>query len=190
MFTIYPQIANRLRGKVAALRTIDYDYGQLSSPEQAAPLDYPACLVSIESVKWAENSQKVQKGSLVIAVTVAIQPTIFNTGQTSPYLCRYPAMMQPVNDVFTALTGYKGGDIIAGIDDKGDELEIKGAQFTGLTRSDTQRMKRYDEIQAFTHIFNCDMTESSAKKLYVLNPVPPELRLSTNNSIIVFPGKL
>lgn len=70
MFTIYPQIANRLRSIVTDLGTIDYDYGQLASPEQAAPMDYPAVLVSIESAKWAETGQKVQKGSLVIAVTV------------------------------------------------------------------------------------------------------------------------
>lgn len=176
MFTIYPQIANRLRSKVTALHTIDFDYGQLSNPEKAAPINYPACLISIESAKWTDNGQKQQKGNIVIAVTVAIRPTVFNTEQTSPELHLYPAMMQPVNDVFTALTGYKGGDVITGVDAEGNVVEIQGAPFTGLTRSDTQRMKRYDEIQSFTHIFRCDMTDSSAKPVFVKQPTPPDIK--------------
>lgn len=183
MFTIYPQLANRLRSKVAALHTIDYDYGQLSNPEKASPMDYPACLISVESAKWSENGQKTQKGSLVIAVTVAIRPTIFNTEETSPDLWKYPAMMQSVNDVFTALTGYKGGDVITGVDDEGDAVEIQGTPFTGLTRSDTQRMKRYDEIQAYTHLFRCDITESSAKRVYVNHPTPPDIKPNIVTSI-------
>jgi len=195
VFTIYPQIANRLRSKVTTLRTIDYDYGQLADPGQAAPMDYPSVLVSIESAKWTENGQKVQKGSLVIAVTVAIRPTIFNTAQTSPELWKYPAMMQPVLDVFTVLTGFKGGEIIEGVDHEGEEVEIQGIPFTGLIRTDTQRMKRYDEIQAFTHVFRCDITESSARPVYV-KPTPQlaendlELRVYTPNTVIVFPEEL
>lgn len=190
MFTLYPQLANRLRSKVPALRTIDYDQGQLASPEQSAPMDYPACLISVESAKWDQNSQKVQKGNLIIAVTVAIRPTIFNTGQTSPELYKYPEMMQPVNDVFASLTGYKGGDVINGIDAEGEEVEIHGTPFTGLTRTATQRMKRYDGIQAFTHLFACTLTDSAARPVYVKNPVPPEIRVYTPNTVAVFPEKL
>jgi len=190
MFTIYPQIANRLRSKVTALRTIDYDMGQLASPESALPMDYPACLISIESAKWEENGQKVQKGNLIIAVTVAIRPTVFNTGQTSPDLYKYPEMMQPVNDVFSALTGYKGGELITGTDGEGEGVELQGIPFSGLSRSDTQRMKRYDEIQAYTIIFRCNITDSSAKPVYVKHPVLPELRIYTPHTVAVFPEEL
>ena len=190
MFTIYPQIASRLRSKVTALRTIDYDYGQLANIEQAAPIDYPACLISIESAKWAENGQKVQKGSLIIAVTVAIRPTVFNTEETSPELHLYPAMMQPVNDVFKALTGYKGGEAITGVDAEDNVVEIQGTPFTGLTRSDTQRMKRYDDIQAFTHIFRCDITDSSAIKQYIKHPTPPDIKTYLPGTLAVFPENL
>lgn len=190
MFTVYPQIANRLRSKVAALRTIDYDQGQLANPEHAAPMDFPACLISVEKAKWSGIRQNKQRGALILAVTVAIRPTIMHTGQTSPELYLYPAMMQPVTDVFTALSGYKGGEKITGINNEEEVVEIEGTPFTGLTRTDTQRMKRYDEIQAYTHLFSFELTDSSAEKAYVKNPAPPEIRAYTPNSVAVFPEEL
>lgn len=189
MFTIYPQIANRLRNKVAALRTIDYDFGQLANPEEAYPMDYPAVLISVESAKWNEVGQKVQKGSLVIAVTVAILPTIFNTGQSSPELYKYPYMMQPVNDVFKAIRGYKGGEIINGIEED-ENIEVQGSAFTGLLRTDTLRMKRYDTIQAYTHLFKCEITDESAQPVYIKQPTPPEIKMYTPNSVLNFPEDL
>lgn len=190
MFTLYPQIANRLRSLVPALRTIDYDFGQLANPEQAMPIDYPACLISVESVKWTENGQKIQKGALVVAVTVAIRPTFVSAGQSSPDLWRYTAMMQPVNDVFTALAGYKGGEIIAGIDENEQEVEVQGTPFTGLVRTATQRMKRYDNIQAHTHLFTCVLTDNTATRTLVPHPTPPEIRAYLPTTLAVFPEVL
>lgn len=80
--------------------------------------------------------------------------------------------------------------MIIGVDNDDEDVEIQGSSFTGLTRSDTLRMKRYDEIQAFTHIFRCDLKESSAKPVYVKHPVPPEIRTYLPNTVAVFPEVL
>jgi hypothetical protein len=99
-------------------------------------------------------------------------------------------MMQPVNDVFTALAGYKGGEIITGTDENEQEVEVQGTPFTGLVRTATQRMKRYDNIQAHTHLFTCVLTDNTATRTLVPHPTPPEIRTYLPTTLLVFPEVL
>lgn len=191
MFTIYPQIANRLRTAIADLKTIDYDKGQLANPEKFYSIDFPAVLISVESVKWSDGGNKAQKGDCVISITVAINP-VAQTHQNAPDIWRYINQMKVINTVYTNLKGYKGGDVITGTDEDDQEVIIQGSAFTALTRTATQRMKRYDSIQAFTHVFNCQITDNSAQPVYVkvpdpIAPAPMELQVKTPNKELVFP---
>jgi hypothetical protein len=195
MFTIYPQIANKLRGEVPGLQTVDYDKGQLALPEKYFSLNFPAVLISVESVKWNDGGKNTQTGDVVVAVTVAINPVVQNTQASAPDIWKYITQMQVINDAYTKLKGYKGGDEIPGLDENNEEVIVQGSSFTALTRTTTQRMKRYDQIQAFTHVFTCQLKDNSAQPVYVkpaapIAPVPPEIRAYTPNSVAVFPEEL
>lgn len=201
MFTIYQQIANRLRAKLPALHTIDYDKGQLADPEKAYPLDYPAVLISLEDIVWKDEGKHIQRGTATIAVTVALLPTEVSL-QNSPTINSFVEKMNLVNLVYTSLKGYRGGETITvgvalgGDPDEPDaepvEVTITGASFTGLTRTRTQRMKRYDTIQAFTHLFTTSFADNSAQPVYVKPPEDTglELKVHTPNTVINFPEEL
>ncbi len=166
MFNIYKEIANHLREKVPALKTIDADKGQLANPEKAFPIDYPAVLIDLDSVDWSDLGKMVQKGKSKIAVTVAVLPTK-HSHQTSPTLDDFVIEMDVINEVYAALNG-----------------------FMGLARGKTYRQKRWDTIQAYTHLFNNTLTDRSAKKTYTKNPVPANIKMYTNKTVVNFPDDL
>ena len=166
MFTIYPQLANRLKNKIAGLRTIDFDKGQLANPEQAYPINYPAVLIDIGTTNWKDLQQKLQRGEMAIGVTVAINP-LHQSHQSSPTLLGYVQQMDIVNEVYQVLAGYKGGDDITI-----DEVTVGGASFAGLSRIATEKQKRWDAIQSYTHIFKTSFTDRSAQPVYTKVEVP------------------
>ncbi len=142
MFNIYKEIADQLRASVPGLKTIDADKGQLANPEQAYPLDYPAVLIDLDTVEWGDIGKKTQKGKSLIGITVAVLPTA-QTQEGSPTIDDFVEEMEVINDVFGALSG-----------------------FLGLSRYKTFRQKRYDTIQAYTHLFNTSLIDRSAQKNY------------------------
>lgn len=166
MFNIYKEIANHLRATVPALKTIDADKGQLANPEQAYPLDYPAVLIDLDTVDWGDIGKKAQKGKSLIGITVAILPTA-QTQEGSPNIDNFVEEMEVINDVFGALSG-----------------------FLGLSRYKTFRQKRYDTIQAYTHLFNTSLTDRSAQKTCTMVPVPVNVKTYTPNTIVSFPEEL
>lgn len=166
MFNIYKLIADRLQEKLPTLRTIDADKGQLANPEQAYPIDFPAVLIDIDTVDWAEFGKKMQKGKGLVGITVAVQPTA-QSHEGAPNIGTYVTEMEVVNDVWRALTGY-----------------------LGLCRVKTTRQKRLDTIQVFTHTFTISLQDHSAMPTYTNNPAPPELKMYTNKSIANFPEDL
>lgn len=199
MFTIYQQIANRLRVKFPELRTIDYDKGQLADPEKAYPLDFPAVLISLEDIAWKDEGKQIQRGTSTIAITVALLPTeVFR--QDSPTLNNFVANANIINEVFTVLKSYRGGETIViqeafsdpDTNDVTPEVTIIGASFSPLTRTRTQRMKRYDTIQAFTHLFTTSFTDNSAQPIYVKpeQEIGMNLKIYTNNTLANFPESL
>ncbi|WP_297096409.1 hypothetical protein [uncultured Draconibacterium sp.] len=155
MFNIYAEIANHLRETVPALRTIDADKGQLANPEQAYPMDYPAVLIDLDTVDWAELGKKAQKGGAQIGITVAVLPT-GQSSPDSPTLDTFVQEMDVINDVYGALSG-----------------------FLGLTRKRTFRQKRWDTVQAYTHLFNNTLTDRTAQKTYEKVEVPFEINPAT-----------
>jgi hypothetical protein len=170
MFTIYQQIANRLKDKLSDLKTIDFDSGQLADPEKAYPLDFPAVLIDMEQIDWQDNSQKVQSGKATISVTVAVLP-VNQSRQDSPTINSFIKQMGIINLVYTALKGYTGGETITieaePIGEEPAEPEvIQGVSFSPLTRIRTQRQKRYDRVQAFTHTFTCSFKDRTAQPVY------------------------
>lgn len=142
MFNIYADIAAHLRQSVPALRTIDADKGQLANPEQAFPMDYPAVLIDLDTIDWANLGQKAQKGAGQIGITVAVLPTS-QSHEGSPTLTEFVQEMEVIKNVYAALAGY-----------------------LGMSRKKTYRQKRWDTIQAYTHIFNVQLTDTSAQKSY------------------------
>lgn len=148
MFNIYADIANHLKEKLPELRTIDADKGQLANPEQAFPMDFPAVLIDLDVVDWAEMGKKLQKGGANIGITVAVLPTA-QSSQSSPTLDDYVTEMDIIDKVFGVLSG-----------------------FLGLTRTKTVRQKRWDTIQTYTHLFKTGLTDRSAQKTYTTVEVP------------------
>lgn len=142
MFNIYADIANHLKEKLPELRTIDADKGQLANPEQAFPMDFPAVLIDLDTIAWDELGKKLQKGKANIGITVAVQP-MAQSAANSPTLDTFVAEMDIITKVFGALSG-----------------------FLGLTRTNTSRQKRWDTIQAYTHIFKTNVTDNSAQLTY------------------------
>jgi hypothetical protein len=179
MFTIYQQIANRLQSKVTGLRTIDFDNGQLADPEKAYPLDYPAVLIDLEDIVWNDEAQKIQSGKATLSITVAVLP-VNQSHQNSPTINEYVRQMAVINDVYTALKGYSGGDIPPVPEPvEGDPVgePVEPVSFSPLTRTRTQRQKRYDKIQAFTHTFTTSFKDRTAQSIYTKPVQPPELDL-------------
>ncbi len=153
MFNIYKEIANHLREKLPELKTIDADKGQLADPEQAYPISYPAVLIDLDAIDWNDMGNRAQNGKTNIGITVAVLP-VHQSHQNSPTLDNYVEQMEIVNQVYSALSG-----------------------FMGLSRVKTYRQKRYDTIQAFTHLFKNTVVDRSAQKSYTQKPVPPDIEL-------------
>ncbi len=152
MFTIYKQIADHLRDKLPALRTIDADKGQLADPEKAYPLLFPAVLIDLDNIDWSNQGNHVQNGKCNIAITVAVLP-VNQSHQDSPTIDDFVGQMEIINQVYSELAG-----------------------FIGLSRLKTYRQKRYDTIQAFTHLFTTTLTDRSASKGYTKHPVPADIK--------------
>ncbi|MDX9703915.1 MAG: hypothetical protein RBU23_12865 [Candidatus Auribacterota bacterium] len=166
MFNIYKQIADRLRDQLPELKTIDADKGQLSDPEHAFPIDYPAVLIDLDNIDWADLGNNAQKGKSKIAVTVAVLP-VHQSHQDSPTIDGFVEQMEIVNSVYTVLSG-----------------------FLGLSRVNTHRQKRYDTVQAYTHVFTNNLVDRSAQKGYVKKQALPDLKIYTPNTIANFPEVL
>ncbi len=158
MFNIYKQIADRLRANIPGLKTIDADTGQLADPEKAYPLLFPAVLIDLDNIDWSTLGNKMQSGKSNIAITVAVLP-VNQSHQDSPTIEGFVEQMEIINQVYAVLES-----------------------FIGLNRIKTFRQKRYDTIQAYTHIFTNKLTDNSASKGYAKHPVPPEIKevLNTN----------
>ncbi len=152
MFNIYKQIADHLREKLPELRTIDADKGQLADPEKAYPLLFPAVLIDLDNIDWSNQGSKIQNGKSNIAITVAVLP-VNQSHQDSPTIDDFVGQMEIINQVYSELAG-----------------------FIGLNRLKTFRQKRYDTIQAYTHVFTNQLTDNSASKVYTKHPVPPDIK--------------
>ena len=153
MFSIYKQIADRLREQLPGLRTIDADKGQLADPEKAYPIDYPAVLIDLDQAAWKELGNKAQNGKGNIGITVAVLP-VHQSHQNSPDIEAFVSQMDIINQVHGVLSG-----------------------FLGLCRTATSRQKRYDQVQAYTHMYAVTLTDTSAQKVYTKHPVPVEVSL-------------
>lgn len=153
MFNIYKEIANHLRETVPALKTIDADKGQLANPEKAFPMDYPAVLIDLDNIDWKDLGNKAQQGKSQIGITVAVLPTT-HSHQTSPTLDNFVDEMDVINNVYAALSG-----------------------FLGLSRGRTYRQKRWDTVQAYTHLFNTTLTDRSAQKTYSKMQVSSDIQV-------------
>ena len=124
------------------MRTIDADKGQLANPEKAFPMDYPAVLINLDTVGWLDLPNKVQEGKLQVGITVVVLPTS-HPHSGSPTIDDFIDEMQIINDVYGVLQG-----------------------FLGLKRIKTSRQKRWDTLQAYTHIFTNKLTDKTAQRKF------------------------
>jgi len=86
--------------------------------------------------------------------------------QDSPTLGKYVQQMAIINQVYTALKGYAGGDPLPDPELVEGEPVETGVSFAPLTRIRTQRQKRYDQLQVFTHTFTTSFKDSTAQPVY------------------------
>lgn len=106
MKPIYKDLMDRLKTKVTELRWIDFDFGQLESPERP-PVAFPAALITIEVIEASDITDDVQDCTALISVRLAFD----HLGKTSagtpqPGLDNALNPYNIVGKVYAALQGW------------------------------------------------------------------------------------
>ncbi|HLW09763.1 MAG TPA: hypothetical protein VKX35_05140 [Fermentimonas sp.] len=106
MKTIYNDILSRLKEKVPAIKWIDFDTGQLESPERPA-VAFPCALISISISGASDITDNVQDCTGRIRIRLAFDQQM-RTEASAPDTVRNKSL-QPydiIADVYSALQGF------------------------------------------------------------------------------------
>lgn len=105
MKTIYNTLMERIQSKVAALKWIDLDTGQLSVPKP--PVSFPCALISIKLPKCKSITDAVQDCDARITVRLGFENNLRTAAQTpTEARNRSLAVYDIIADVYAALQGY------------------------------------------------------------------------------------
>lgn len=150
MKQIIADIKSRLAEKVAGLRYIDEDWGQLDYYNPNQPVKWPCAIIDIDQVNWGNQGSLVQIGLASISVRVA-DMKISNTNQKAPLGQKQKAaeIFDLITAVHQALHGWTADS-------------MNGP----LTRLLTRKVNRDDGIREFEITYSVQVVDDTAK------PVP------------------
>lgn len=144
MEEVLAPLQQRIIDKVAALKYVDENWGQLDYYSANPPVQWPCCLIDIGTVVWKNMGNRQQQGVATITLYVA-NLKLTNTSGRAPAGQRNKAweVHRIINEVHQAVHQYK---------------PYEGSSL--LYRKTTARLPRDDGIQQYVIIYECTVTGS------------------------------
>ncbi len=161
MKTVISDIKSRLLDKVAALKYINEDWGQLDYFNPNQPVKWPCVLIDLDQAPWSNQGSLVQIGLVSISIRVA-DMKLSNTNVKAPsgQLAKADGIWDLMISIHQALHGWTGDS-------------MNGP----LTRTLTRKVNRDDGIREFEMIFSVQVIDDSAKPVMDTVEATPKLKV-------------
>lgn len=159
MEKLLEDVQNRLLSKVAALKYVDEDWGQLDFYSPNPPAKFPCVLIDISQGNWSNTLKLVQMGLLQVKIRFAVM-RLSNTSGKAPAGQKQNGLSAfgILKDIYKALHGYSGS-----------------RHYTKLIRVTTARIKRDDGLRIYEMVFTTELTDASASPEYDKIQLSPKI---------------
>jgi hypothetical protein len=147
MENLFQQVCDRLKIKVPELMWIDWDAGQLETPETSYPVQFPCALVDFVSAEAENSTYGNQRLDIIIRVRLAMdiyEGYHIAAGTTSPDRATAVSKLLLVKKVHAALHGFTG------------------STFSRLVRTRFFTEQRDDILKVISQDYACALNDSSA----------------------------
>lgn len=146
MEILLTDIQERLNSKVAALKYIDEDWGQLDDYSPNFPVQWPCCLVDCSNANYENMGKNVQLGLATIRLLIG-NIKLTNSSQKAPagQKLQNKSFRVLMTAIYTALQGWAGSE-----------------GYSKLIRIREGRIKRNDGVKVHEMFFTVEIKDSSA----------------------------
>lgn len=144
MDVLYQKIMERLDANVPELRWIDLDQGQLETPEDSYPVQFPCCLIDFTNIIWQNVGRQLQAGDVTISLRVGFD-IYEDTNNLSPEVSRNNGLLKLrlLNKIHHYIQGF-GGE-----------------HFNRLNRIGTFQEKREDGLKVYNLVYITNMRDNN-----------------------------
>lgn len=171
MERIILSIQERLRTKVLELQTIDEDFGQLDTDEDAYPVYFPCALISVTDIQWSTLNRKQQYGIATVKITIAVD-SYDDTHQGSGTNQKMVDNYKVIRNCHANLQGFGGKIIPVVVDGVPSEIDFIDNNFGALSRIGESTQIYPGAIKAYSKIYNCQVWDNDAKPIIDIIETP------------------
>ena len=144
---IFIAVQNRLQQKVAELKWIDYDFGQLDLYHMRPPVQFPCALIEIELPETRDRGELSQQCRCTVTIRLAFeQPGQTNSKTPEPVKAKALSIFNILKKVHACMHGYGSGE------------------FGKLLRRSLTTERREDPLKVFNMRFETSYTETIPKE--------------------------
>jgi hypothetical protein len=159
MDILFESISDRLKTNIPELNWIDWEWGQLETPEEEYPIQFPCAFIDIQNIDWSNAMNNLLTGNVAITIRVAFdvyEDTHVAGGITTPDRSYALLRLKLINKIHSWLQGF-GGFILP--DGNGS---FRDNHFNRLNAVRYGSEKRDDGLKVFTLQFACNMRNNYA----------------------------
>lgn len=167
MDQLYKALVQQLKNNVPELLWIDLEQGQLETPEDQYPVQFPCCLISFPNVPaWQSLGNGLQIGDALITFRIAFD-IYEDTHKEAPDMEDALLKLQLINKIHKYLHHFEG------------------EHFNKLERTGSSQEQRPDSLLVFNMQYNTNIRDAHAVPVYEQTQIH-DLQLNLNTKIITF----
>lgn len=168
MDILYLSILTRLKNEVPELNWIDEECGQLELPEESYPVQFPCCLIDIQSIVWTTELKKHQEGICTVRFRIGFD-IYEDTNKDAPDIQTGLDRLKLLNKIHSVLHGFGGYSLI----DPNNNALYLDKHFKRLVRTNTVSEQRQDALRVYAMDYMTSIQDVYAEPPMILTPVTP-----------------
>jgi hypothetical protein len=165
MDILYKSLLTRLKDNIPELIWIDEETGQLETPEESYPVQFPCALINIREIDWDSLGKNTQTGDVIIEFRIGFY-ILEDTHKDAPDMDTALTRLKLLNKIHKYLHCF-GGFILPV---PGHANTFYDSHFKKLIRIRTTSEKRQDGLRVYNMEYKSNMKDINA----VLELVPSD----------------